>query len=75
MRCSRVTPTALREMSVARATMSSMSIDKELLRSLSHHPATGPRLVEYVVTGKWAKPKAGAESLSLPTDETGFPGG
>jgi hypothetical protein len=55
--------------------MSSMSIDKELLRSLSHHPATGPRLVEYVVTGKWAKPKAGAESLSLPTDETGFPGG
>lgn len=38
--------------------MLSMSIDNELLRSLSRHPATGPRLVEYVVTGKWAKPKA-----------------
>jgi hypothetical protein len=46
-------------MSVARAIMSSMSIDNELLRSLCDHPATGPRLVEYLVTGKWTKPEAG----------------
>ena len=46
-------------MSVPRAIMSSVSIDNELLRSLCDHPATGPRLVEYLVTGEWTRPGVG----------------
>ena len=53
-------------MSVARAIMASMSIDNELLRSLCDHPATGPRLVEYLVTGEWAKRE---RSVAIPTSD------
>lgn len=52
-----------------------MRIDNELVRSLCDHPATGPRLVEYLVTGEWAKAEAGKAIPPSWRSAVGGPGG